>query len=995
MKEVSCKAIDPFMRAADRCGIPRVALAADTGYTLVQLERKDERIEWQAFRRFMANVSRHFTDDQIIEIGAEGLRSPTVRSIMIVGRVLLSAPGFYRWVVSAGGAGNLLFTCIVPSYREVGPEEVIVELRVAPGYQPCREFFLYAQGGFEAMPKALGLSSARIQAEDIPDGRRFRIHIPREQRWRAGIRKLVSRRLDAQAAATELDGAMRTLEQRYAELDATRAAVEQQKALLDTAYRVGHALWGKRELSAIGEAVTRSLVEIAGYAGAHVVASDPQGQVADARFGACDGGRELEVELIGRRVDGVLTVWLRPDADREAASTLLHLLVPTAALAIDNAFAYQELALYQQDLERRVQERTAELRLARDDLAETVGQLREAIAARERIFANISHEIRTPLSLILLAVADVETRAAAHLDDEAHASLGGVVASARKLLRLVDELLLLAAGQESELRLSPEPTDLARLVTQVAGTWRPAAEAAGITLRCDVPASLPAHVDPVALERVITNLLSNAVKFTPKGGRVAITLVHRSPELRLSVRDTGTGIDDELLPRLFGRFERAKGTRKGGSGIGLSLVKEIAVAHGGRVGVERVPTGGTEIWVALPEVAGDLVVPDHAAAPRLRPEDYGVVDAPVRSGDVLPARKRSSATVLVAEDDPRLAAMIARLLSEDYTVIVALDGAAALELARKHEPHLLVTDIEMPHIDGIELTKRFREAIDNKLAPVVILSAMADLGDRLAGFEAGAIDYVVKPFDPGELTARVRAQLGHRELALRLHRAEQLSALGTLSAGLAHELRNPANAIVNAVGPLKKLLPAELMAKSNPIGQLVDVLGGCAEQIGMLSRQLLSFRRGGDLELKAIPLGDVVQRAITLAQGGLRGVTMRSKVEVADLVKCAPPLIVQVLTNLLENAGQAAGAGGWVDLTASASPGRVEIEIADSGPGVPRDLRERVFEPFFTTKPPGAGTGLGLPLAREIVHRHGGTLDIRERAHGAVFVVELPQESPR
>jgi signal transduction histidine kinase len=247
----------------------------------------------------------------------------------------------------------------------------------------------------------------------------------------------------------------------------------------------------------------------------------------------------------------------------------------------------------------------------------------------------------------------------------------------------------------------------------------------------------------------------------------------------------------------------------------------------------------------------------------------------------------------------------------------------------------------------------------------------------------------VKPFDPRELKARVRSQLRMRDLALRLHRAEQLAALGTLSSGLAHELRNPANGIVNAVAPLRELLPADQLGEDAPVGQLLEVLEGCAEQIAFLSRQLLGFKRGGELELRTIGLDEIVERSLTLSRPALRGIELRERLA-ATPIRCAPPLLVQVMTNLLENAGHAAGTGGWVEIASHTRNGRVIVEVADSGPGVPAELRERVFEPFFTTKPPGVGTGLGLPLSRDIVHRHGGLLEIRERDGRTIFTVELP-----
>jgi two-component system sensor histidine kinase HydH len=253
---------------------------------------------------------------------------------------------------------------------------------------------------------------------------------------------------------------------------------------------------------------------------------------------------------------------------------------------------------------------------------------------------------------------------------------------------------------------------------------------------------------------------------------------------------------------------------------------------------------------------------------------------------------------------------------------------------------------------------------------------------------------VTKPFEPRELVARVDAQFRSRELAVRVQRAEQLSSLGILTAGLAHELRNPANGIVNAVAPLTELLPAELTRPETPVGQLLAVMAGCSEQIAFLSRQLLGFRRGSaDIDRRPTKVADLVNRAVSLAQSALAGVELRNRVELTCEVWCAAPLLVQALTNLVENAGHAAGAGGWVEIRAAQDAGRITIEVADSGRGVPVELRERVFEPFFTTKAPGSGTGLGLSVARAIVHRHQGLLEIRERGGRPAFVIELPIEA--
>lgn len=631
------------------------------------------------------------------------------------------------------------------------------------------------------------------------------------------------------------------------------------------------------------------------------------------------------------------------------------------------------LERHQANLERQVDERTRELR--------------EAQAARERFFGSVSHEIRTPLSLILLAAGDIEARAGTTLDARSNQSLGSISEGARKLVRLVDELLLLAAGQEGKFKITREVMDLAALLRQIAVAWRPAAEHAELALEVRCPEALLVEADPVALERVVSNLVSNAVKYTPRGGRVELELADDPACVRLSVLDTGRGIDDELAGRLFGRFERGENDRMTkGTGIGLSLVKQLVEAHEGTIEALPREPHGTEMRVILPRVEVSV-----STAPSRELQ----IEAPVpvttmTSGMRFEPAGTSAGLIVIAEDNPALAEATARLLAEKYTVIVGLDGEAAFELVQRVHPQMLITDIDMPKMNGIELAKRYRSHTGDRLSPIIILSSVIDLGTRVAGLEAGAIDYVTKPFDPRELVARVDAQFRMRELAKRLQQAEQLSTLGILTSGLAHELRNPANGIVNAMRPLATMLKPQLADPESGISQLFDVVKQSAGQISFLSRQLLGFQRGQELEVAPTSLSELVERAVTLARGALNDVDVRLQLGVENPVTCSGPLLVQALTNLVENAGHAAGAMGWVEVTTRNDNGRVIVEVADSGPGVPVDLRERIFEPFFTTKEPGVGTGLGLPISRAIVQRHGGVLELRERVGRPVFVIDMP-----
>ena len=1006
MKEVACKAIGVFIRRAERDKISLDRLLAGVGYPLAHLKNKNERIEWESFAQFLDNADDIWGDAELGRIGTAFVESPFFRPFAVVARLLFSPLDFYRYANSPGrGVGHQLFACVTPLQREVGANHIVLDLTLPPGYRACRPYWVVSAGGLRAMPRILGLSPAKVTWEPIENGARFDIVYPSGGGALAFVRRFVSWPFTVRAAARELKEANESLQARYEELEAARGVLALQATQLTVAHTISQLIHRDLDIDRTLQAMAEALVDTGNYLGAEVqLSAVVDGKLLELRAsqGQALPSEPLVATLQSRgRVMGEVRVWHAPEHDPRERGQLLEFVLPTLSMALDNAISYRELAQYRDSLELRVAERTAELVQARDQLAQTVRSLEEAQEVRDRIFANINHEIRTPLTLVHLAVSDVKERHGGTLDARTLQQLDGIEMSTRKLLRLVDDLLILASGREGKLRLAIAAVDLARLLDVIVATWRPVAEEKGISIDFSGPARCVRNVDEEKIERVVTNLISNAIKFTPSGGSVQVELTDDARGVGIAVRDTGIGIDDDLKKRLFGRFEQGRpavhaGAR--GSGIGLSIVKELTEAHGGEVSVENPRGGGSVFRVLLPAgaqpraVIGDGDSGGGSAPLRLVPDDFDSGRSVATLPRVLepPPSTTPQATILVAEDDPRLTDAIGALLSQQYRVILAGDGLTALRMAQQHLPDLLVSDVGMPGMDGLELTRRFRELPGNRLAPVVLLTAFAHLNDRLQGFGAGAIDYVVKPFEPAELLARIRSQLELRALALKLHQSEKLAALGTLSAGLAHEMRNPANAIVNAIEPLSELLPDELRQDDHPVAQLVGVLRECSTQIALLSRQLLGFRRPGELEYQRTTVRDVVGRAHALTSQLFKSVTLREELDYQGPLDCAAPLLTQVLSNLLENGAHAAGAGGWVKLASRVAGERVVLEVSDSGAGVPPALRERIFEPFFTTKPPGSGTGLGLTMARQIIERHGGILDVREAPGGTLFHIEVP-----
>ncbi|GHF21908.1 histidine kinase [Amycolatopsis deserti] len=439
-------------------------------------------------------------------------------------------------------------------------------------------------------------------------------------------------------------------------------------------------------------------------------------------------------EPVGALVLGV-SAYQALDADYRA---FLELLGGQVSSLITDALAYES--------ERRRSEALAELDRAKSEF-----------------FANVSHEFRTPLTLIAGPAEDALADTGEPLPPGQRERLELVHRNAGRLRRLVDDLLDFAKIEAGHLQPAAAPHDLAALTTEIAESFAPAVRRAGLRFEIDCP-PLPraVTVDPDMWEKVVLNLLSNGLKYTREGG-VAVRLRERDGHAELTVADTGVGIPADELPRLFQRFHRARG-REGrsheGAGIGLALVWELVRLHDGTVSADSVEGAGSTFTVRLPLAAVAPPPTDRAlmAAPAYRDEALqwraGGEDAPEPvAGD------GSGPTLLVVEDNTDLSRFIARLLRPLGRVLLARDGVEGLELARRHRPDLVLSDVMMPRLDGFGLIRALRAEPATKSVPVLFLSARAGVEAAVSGLEAGADDYLPKPFSGAELLARVRANL--------------------------------------------------------------------------------------------------------------------------------------------------------------------------------------------------------------------------------------------
>ncbi len=416
-------------------------------------------------------------------------------------------------------------------------------------------------------------------------------------------------------------------------------------------------------------------------------------------------------------------------------------------------------------------------------------ELAELDRAKTVFFSNISHEFRTPLTLILGPIGELRSNAD-DFAEEVREEIDVVYRNGLRLAKLVNTLLDFSRIEAGRMRAHYEPVDLATFTAELTSVFRSASQRAGLELKVDCPALQPqAYVDRDMWEKVMFNLLSNALKFTLQG---AITVeVRRDGDWAVvTVRDTGIGIPDAEMPRLFERFHRIQtGVARSaeGSGIGLALVKELVSLHGGVITADSAEGKGTTFTIRMPlGVAhlptGAAIGPARDGSPATSAETYvqealrwtapdPVTDAALiekaESVAELPGTS-PPATVLIADDNADMRDYLTRLLhGAGYRVVSVSDGRQALESARAKVPDLVISDVMMPQIDGLALVSALRDDVRTALVPVVLLSARAGEEASIEGLNAGANDYLVKPFSSGELLARVETNISLARLRSR------------------------------------------------------------------------------------------------------------------------------------------------------------------------------------------------------------------------------------
>ncbi|HEU4683503.1 MAG TPA: ATP-binding protein [Nitrospira sp.] len=701
----------------------------------------------------------------------------------------------------------------------------------------------------------------------------------------------------------------------------------------------------------------------------------------------------------------------------------LNLLHPlsgeAAAAAIQNSFflvwtcvaCLFAVSLYEKLQTAEFQARLSERR-TRQELEVSHRKLLELDKLKDQFFANISHEFRSPLTVALGAF---KTLLKTPLPSSTQAVVQSGLRNTSRLLFLVNELLELARFDSGQATLRTVCIDLAALIKHVAANFELSDRKRIIIQGADRP--LPVAVDVRKMTKVLYNLLTNAFKFSdPAKGTAWIDVLHQGSEVSIQIKDNGIGIPEDQLERIFERFTQVESdmTRRfEGSGIGLALAKEMVTLHGGTIAVHSTFGEGSTFTVTLPR--GNV-----------RPEDVVSVDegetfvvptaemaeiAGVQESALDEKTDTGQPVILLVDDNPDMRAYLKRLLEDEYQVVSTSNGAEALEKARRLHPDLVLADIMMPVMSGYDLLCAIRSDQELRGTPVILLTAKAGTEARVESLEAGADDYVSKPFHEEELVARVKNQLRihrqERELQARTNQLQELySQLEKANAELqelsvrksefvsivSHDLRTPLAAISVLVDNLLSGIGGPLNEKQ--LGYLDRINSNIHRMVRMITDLLdLAKIEAGTIHFhpRSVGINEIVETVVESLRlfAKAKSVNLQPTLAADCVVHGDPDKLSQVLTNLVHNACKFTPRGGDVRLEVSHDgPGFVRICVADTGCGIPADELPRVFDKFFrgsSSAGEARGAGLGLAIVKHFVELH----------HGRIWVESIPSQGSR
>ncbi len=655
------------------------------------------------------------------------------------------------------------------------------------------------------------------------------------------------------------------------------------------------------------------------------------------------------------------------------------------------------------------------------DLQALLERIRELDEIKTQFFANVSHEFRTPLALII-GPADTLIRDDAGLTPEQrHESARVIARNARMLLKHVNDLLDIAKFEAGKFKIELQDTDVAALVRLTASHFDVLAHDRNIAFQVEAQEDLVCAIDLEKLQRALMNLFSNAFKFVPDGGKVRATVQRSDKDLIVTVDDSGPGVKAELRKAIFERFRQGEGGSNrqfGGTGLGLAIAKEFVEMHHGALAVCDSDLGGACFTVTLPVTRLSQSSPAVAHQP-VRHLDRTLIEGFIEELRPLPSagfktlpvepvaytNEPGRPVVLVVEDNPEMNRFIAESLSQKYDVMSAFDGQQGLERALASNPTLIVTDIMMPRVSGVEMIAEIRKHPELADVPILLLTAKADEELKIKLLEDGAQDFVAKPFSERDLLVRVanlislktaqdrlrdQVRIQTEELDQRneevLQQAEQLRELSTRlqltqdeeRRHIARELHDSAGQIITALGMTLSGV-AERVVQDPSLGPPVQESEQLVQQLSKEIRTMSYLLHPPLLDESGL------SEAILWYTDGLRERSgLDIELDISDEFGRLPAemelalfrIVQECLTNIHRHSGSKTAT-----IRLSRAGGDICLKVEDTGKGIPAEKLEGIQK---------QRSGVGITGMRERVRHFKGVMDVQSNAVGTTISIILP-----
>ncbi len=652
-----------------------------------------------------------------------------------------------------------------------------------------------------------------------------------------------------------------------------------------------------------------------------------------------------------------------------------------------------------------------ELDIRNKEIARSYEQLEELDRLKSEFFANVSHELRTPLTLIISPIQEILAKKTG-ISDDVKESMNLANRNALRLLKLINDLLEIVRFEEDGGKIERSKINLTLFLPGLADSVRHLANYKGLNL--DVKGEkedLIIWSDQSHFERVLLNLLTNAIKFTPSGGSITISFYREEDRVVIEIQDTGIGISEKDIPYIFDRFRQVDGSSKRkfkGMGLGLSLAKALIEELNGSISVTSKVDQGTTFRIEFPLASGlpestqtreDRLDERDPIAKIQNMSDRTIIDEPEDQTLEKSMTGTGRFKLLVIEDEHDMRQFLCSTLSEGHLVFRASDGETGLNLLHIHHPDLVLLDLMLPGMDGLEVCKKIKRGKDTRRIKVILLTARIDEKLKISALEMGADDFLTKPFSSTEIKLRIKNLLRAseleehlrsrnielentlqrlRETEAQLIQSEKMSALGNIAAGILHEINNPLNFMLTALQ-----VAEEQIHELNPeIREMMKDIGEGMDRIRNIVLSLRTFAHPGTAnEWQQFYLSEVVQPAFHLIAHELEGLSVSQNLTINRPVLGSKNLITHVIMNLTVNAARAlknipSDRTPEIRIKDRIEKDRLYIDVWDNGEGIKKSNLNKVFDPFFTTREVGEGMGLGLSICHTIIKNHGGKMTI-------------------